>query len=127
MTGRVRDPARLKVLIVEDEFMLANDVARLFASKGADIVGFAPTVRQARQIIERGEHIDVAVLDVSLADDEVYEVADLVRERGACLVFYTAADASRLPERFSDAPVVQKTAGVEQIYSAVLRACKPAK
>jgi DNA-binding LytR/AlgR family response regulator len=116
---------RLKVLIAEDEFILADDLARFFASKGADIIGFAPTVRLARQIIEKGEPFDVAVLDVSLADAEVYEVADLVRNRGACLVFYTAADARHLPERFRHAPVVQKPASGKQIYSAVLRACSP--
>jgi response regulator of citrate/malate metabolism len=113
------------VLIAEDEFMLADDLARFFASKGADIIGFAPTVRLARQIIEKGEPFDVAVLDVSLADAEVYKVADLVRDKGACLVFYTAMEEGRLPERFRDAPVVQKPAGGEQIYLAVLRACAP--
>lgn len=116
---------RLKVLIAEDEFILFNDLARFFASKGADIIGFAPTVRLARQIIEKGEPFDVAVLDVSLADAAVYDVADLVRDKGACLVFYTAAHARHLPGRFSDAPLVQKPAGAEQIYSAVLRACTP--
>jgi DNA-binding LytR/AlgR family response regulator len=116
---------RLKVLIAEDEFVLADDLARYFASKGADIIGFAPTVRLARQIIKKGQPFDVAVLDISLADAEVYEVADLVRNRGACLVFYTATDARQLPERFRDAPIVNKPASGEQIYSAVLRACAP--
>jgi hypothetical protein len=40
------------VLIAEDEFMLADDLARFFASKAAGIIGFAPIVHLARRIIE---------------------------------------------------------------------------
>ena len=85
---------------------------------------------QAEGSVRAGRHrhaadVDWGVLDISLADAEVYEVADLVRNRGACLVFCTAADARHLPERFRDAPVVQKPASGKQIYSAVLRAYTP--
>jgi DNA-binding response OmpR family regulator len=109
-----------KLLIVEDEYLLADNVARYFAKQGAQVIGFAPSVRKAREIINRGEAFDLAVLDIRLQDAEVYEVADLVRDKGARLVFYTAMEASSLPDRFRNTPVVQKPAPLNQLYQIVM-------
>ena len=112
-----------RVLIVEDEYFLADDMARHFVAAGAELVGFAPTARQALAIVDREPHVDVAVLDVRLGSGDVFEVADRLRDLGVCLVFYTATEPSELPERFRDDPVVQKPIGADQVYLEAMRSC----
>ncbi len=116
------DHNRLKLLIVEDEFMIATQVARYFVERGAEVVGFAPTASKAHQIIQGGPPFDAAILDIRLRDVEAFEVADLVRRAGACLIFYTAMDPAKLPERFRNAPVVSKPESMDKLYSRVMRA-----
>jgi len=112
-----------RVLIVEDEYFIADDVAREFSAAGAHIVAFAPSVERARAIIARPTDIDVAILDVRLQDGEVFMLADELLAKGICLVFFTATESSQMPARFADIPVVLKPAGAEQVYLEACRAC----
>lgn len=101
----------LRLLIVEDEYLIADQVAKFFSKHGAEVIGFAPTARKAREIISRGTHFDVAILDVGLRDSDVFSIADLVQQSGAKLVFYTGLEANKLPERFLTMTVVTKACG----------------
>lgn len=114
---------RLKLLIVEDEYLIADQVAKFFAERGAEVIGFAPTARKAQEIIGRSDPFDVAILDVKLVDGDVSTIADLVRNAGAKLVFYTGTDLQKLPERFRKATVVAKPADVAVLYASTIKAC----
>jgi DNA-binding response OmpR family regulator len=114
---------RLRVLIVEDEFLIADRVAKFFARRGAEVIGFAPTARKAREILSRGAPFDVAILDVGLGDRDVFMIADLVREAGAEAVFYTATDQQKFPERFRDTTIVAKPADVHELYASTIETC----
>lgn len=117
----------LKVLIVEDEYLIADQLAKFFSNHGAEVVGFAPTVEKAHEIVSRGTPFDVAILDVRLRDGDVFTVADRIREYGAKLVFYTGLETSSLPERFREMAVVPKPEGVDVLYVSALKACRLAK
>ena len=116
-------PHGLRLFTVEDEYLIADQVAKMFASRGAEVIGFAPTAQKAREIISRGASFDVAILDVGLRDGDVFTVADQIQESGATVVFYTGLDASRLPERFRTTTVVPKPADVDVLYASTLKAC----
>ena len=59
LTGR-------RLLVVEDEFYLAEDLARDLAARGAVVIGPVPSVDDALDLVEDTEHIDGAVLDLNL-------------------------------------------------------------
>ena len=117
-------PHGLRLFIVEDEYLIADQVAKTFASRGAEVIGFAPTAQKAREIISRGASFDVAILDVGLRDGDVFTVADQIQKSGATVVFYTGLDASRLPERFRTTTVVPKPEDVNVLYASTLKACQ---
>lgn len=98
MIARSRTPTRL--LLVEDEFFLAQDLARSLAEQGATIIGPAPTVDSALGLIEEYD-IDYAVLDLNLQGQQAYPVADALLERGVPFAFVTGYDASVIPVRYS--------------------------
>ena len=77
-----------RILIVEDAYLLAKDLADHLQARGARIVGPAGTVARALDLAGR-EPIDGAVLDVNLRDEDVYPVADLLIARGVPIVFCT--------------------------------------
>ena len=80
--------ARPKVLIAEDEAIVALDLQMMFEDLGAHVLGPCATLRAALSQIA-AETPDVAVLDVMLADGEVYELADRLQDAGVTLVFHS--------------------------------------
>lgn len=98
----------LAVLIVEDEFYLADDLALAVGDAGASVLGPFGQVEDARRVVESGESVDLAILDIDLMGDYVFPVADLLRERGASFLFATGYGAEIIPERFRDAPRLEK-------------------
>jgi DNA-binding LytR/AlgR family response regulator len=98
----------LAVLIVEDEFYLADDLAAALLGVGAKVLGPFGRVEDASRLIESGEAVDLAILDIDLFGDRVFPVADLLRERGAPFVFATGYDPEIIPERFVGVPRLEK-------------------
>jgi CheY-like chemotaxis protein len=83
----------LRVLIVEDEYFLAQDLANRFEQLGAEVIGPAGTVAAALSLVGPNQ-IDVAVLDVNLRGERVYPVADLLLQKQTPFVFATAMAVS---------------------------------
>lgn len=100
--------AGLSVLIVEDEFYLAADLAAALAGAGARVVGPFGRVEDAIRLLDAGEPVDLAVLDIGLFADRVFPVAEMLRARGAPFVFATGYDQEVIPERFEDAKRLEK-------------------
>src|SRR3712207_4398339 len=77
-----------RVLVVEDEAIIATDLADTFESAGADVVGPAASVREALALLA-DQQVDGALLDFNLADGEVTPVLELLLARGVPIVMYT--------------------------------------
>lgn len=114
------DPSKPAILVVEDEYFLADDVARTLRRAGAAVVGPVARVVDAEALIAAGARIDAAVLDVNLTGEAVYAVADRLRGRGVPFVFATGYDADAIPDRYADAPRRQKPFEAAEIATAVL-------
>jgi DNA-binding LytR/AlgR family response regulator len=69
-----------RVLVVEDEYLLASRMEREFAMLGVETVGPAGTIERALDLIQHGGHLDGAVLDIKVRDDMVFIVADVLRD-----------------------------------------------
>lgn len=75
--------AGCRVLVVEDEYLIAMDMEHSLRKAGADVAGPVPDADQALALI------DAAVLDVNLRGEAVYVVADRLNERGVPYLFAT--------------------------------------
>jgi CheY-like chemotaxis protein len=76
------DLTGLSILVVEDEFLLAEALVDGLERCGASVVGPVPTVEKALKAVASADRIDFAVLDINLRGQMVYPVADALKERG---------------------------------------------
>ena len=96
-----------RVLVVEDDFMIADELQHMLESLGSHVVGPASTVADALQLISDCL-VELAVLDVNLGGEKAYPIADVLRVRGIPFVFATGYDRSALPSEYADAPRCEK-------------------
>ena len=112
-----------KILIVEDEFFLADDLAKALVVAGARVVGPAQTVRQAVDILNDGTAIDAAVLDLNLRGEMSYEVADALKWRDIPFAFTTGYDVGVIPPAYQKVPRWEKPSDphvvVEQLAAMI--------
>jgi CheY-like chemotaxis protein len=96
-----------RVLVVEDEMIVAWLLEDILSDLGCAVVGPAASVKQALAMVG-AEAIDAAVLDVNLDGEMSYPVADALAARGVPFVFSTGYDKDRLLDGYRTFPVLQK-------------------
>jgi CheY-like chemotaxis protein len=96
-----------RVLVVEDEAAIAMLLEDMLLDFGCEIVGPAARLATALDLAQR-ESFDLAILDVNVAGEPIYPVAEALAERGVPLVFSTGYGGAGIKEPFRDRPVVQK-------------------
>lgn len=101
------DYVRMRVLVVEDEWMLALSLAGALRNLGCEVVG--PVGRLPEAVaLGRKAPVDAAILDLNLHGEMTYPVATALRERGLPFIFLTGYDASTVPSEFRATPVLEK-------------------
>ncbi|MEG3164789.1 response regulator [Sphingomonas sp. PB2P19] len=101
LTGR-------QILVVEDDYLIADDLCEALADAGAGIVGPCPTIAKAVACLDSAAVIDAAVLDVNLCGEMVFPFADALTLRGIPFIFATGYDEGALPDRYSDVGRLEK-------------------
>lgn len=96
-----------KILVVEDESLVAMEIANFLGSLGFDVVGPCSTLSDALRMTEKHD-FDGAILDINLAGDLVYPLADILVKRRKPFVFVTGYRAESVEQRFIKIPVLQK-------------------
>jgi ActR/RegA family two-component response regulator len=112
LTGR-------RVLLVEDDYFIADELRRDLAKTGAEVLGPVGRVDEALALIGRTAHIDGAVLDIKLHDEMVYPVADALLERGVPFVFATGYDKSVIPAPYAKVRQCEKPFEPEIVAKAL--------
>jgi DNA-binding NtrC family response regulator len=79
----------LRVLIVEDDPVLSDDLSEIITAAEGVVVGPVATVKDARALIKGGAIVNVAVLDVNLTDGVVTPVLEALQARGVPVLVYT--------------------------------------
>lgn len=97
----------LRVLVVEDEALVAMALEDFLAELGCNVVATAARLEEALQAA-RTAAVDVAVLDINLAGRLSYPVAEILSTRGIPFIFATGYGAAGVPPAWSTAPVLPK-------------------
>lgn len=110
-----------RVLIVEDEALVGMALEDALEYLGVDVAGVAGTVDEALAQVEGGQ-FDGAILDVQLHGKDVLPVAESLEARGIPFVFATGYGKAGVPEKFRDAPVLQKPFMPAELKDVLARA-----
>jgi PAS domain S-box-containing protein len=97
-----------RVLVVEDESLIAMELKADLAERGWTVVGPAQSLTEGLAAVRGGEALDAAVLDVNLAGRAVYPLAVELRTRGVPFVFCSGYEMVDPEGRFPDAPILRK-------------------
>jgi CheY-like chemotaxis protein len=125
MRGRMAELlAGKRILVVEDEYMLASELAQFLEQQGAAVAGPAGTVKGALALVEK-EPLDGAVLDVNLRNEKVYPVADALIARDVPIVFATGYEELLMARPYIGLPRCQKP--IDKAALARALACAIAK
>jgi CheY-like chemotaxis protein len=103
-----------RILLVEDEMIIAELLGIELAGLGCEIAGHATSVGQALELAA-SEGIDVAILDLNVGGRDVYPVAGKLAERGIPFAFVTGQRADGIEEVYRQRPILQKPFGIEQL------------
>ena len=114
-----------RILVVEDEYMLADELRTELGDVGAIVLGPVGTLAQAIDLIGQEESIDGAILDVNLRGKMAYPAADLLLDRGVPFIFTTGYDASSIPGRFGRIACCEKPLSIAKVVRAIGRAMHP--
>ncbi|MGK2921617.1 MAG: response regulator [Methyloceanibacter sp.] len=116
----------LRVLVVEDEAPIALQLEDMLVDSDCEVVGPASRVAQALKLID-DETVDAAVLDLNIAGDLVYPVADALEKRGLPYIFVTGYGASGLTEPYRSRRVLQKPFSRRELLQAMQEAVEAAQ
>jgi CheY-like chemotaxis protein len=107
-----------RVLLVEDDYVVAQQMAHELGEVGAQIVGPVPTPDAALELA-REQQLDAAVLDIHLRGGTVYPVADLLVSKGVPFLFATGYDRRTIPENYAEIRVYEKAAQASTLAEAL--------
>lgn len=108
------------IMIVEDEYWTAMDLAVEVQERGAEVAGPFGSVPQAIELLRSVQRPDAAILDIRLREIDVFPVADILMQDGIPFVFATACMEQELPGRFAEVPRFEKPFQVRACVDSAL-------
>ena len=97
-----------RILVVEDEMIVAMLIEDILTDAGVAVVGPAARVSRALELLEEETALDGALLDLNLAGEITTPVAEALRSRGIPFAFATGYGAAGVPDTFAGQPLLQK-------------------
>lgn len=108
----------MRVLIVEDEVLLAHDLAETVRDMGHEVAGPFATVSEALPMCRAGA-IDFAAIDFNLRGETTERLADALRAEGVPFVLVTGLRPDALPRSLRDAPILAKPLQPGELKAAI--------
>jgi CheY-like chemotaxis protein len=109
----------MRVLVVEDEALIAMQIEDALAGSGCRVVGPATRIGEAFDLLY-AEAVDAALLDVNVAGERSFAIADILLAKQIPFAFVTGFEAaSTLPEHLRGAPVVNKPFETAQLDALI--------
>jgi CheY-like chemotaxis protein len=109
---------RLRVLIVEDEMLVAMNIEDMVLELGHEVAGIANRLEPALLLAREGA-FDIALLDVNLAGSLSFPVAAVLRDRNIPFLFATGYGMKGMAEEFGSSTVLQKPFRGQDLEQAI--------
>jgi CheY-like chemotaxis protein len=109
-----------RILVVEDEFLIALDIAGALEQGGLVVIGPLASVRDALHALEH-ERVDGALLDANLGGEPVGRVADALLARRIPFAFVSGYGREQLPRQHQGAPLLGKPFAAGDLLGVVAR------
>lgn len=113
-----------RVLIVEDQYFLAEEMSAIVHRLGGEVIGPCATTQASLELLAKSQ-IDLAILDINLDGEQVYVVAEELRNRDIPFVFATGYEPWAIAARFQDAPHLEKPINSFLLAQAVAKLGPP--
>ena len=107
-----------RILVIEDSPVVAPFTADVLSELGCEVVGPAPNMAAARELIE-DEKFDAAMLDVHIRGERVFPLCEVLEAKGVPFVLTSGYADWNIPEKWQDRPTLQKPYTLDQIKEAV--------
>lgn len=120
-----RTLSQCRILVVEDEYMLADDLKEELERAGAIVLGPVSDVESALTLLATDIRLDGAVLDINLGGEPSYPIADELLRRAVPFLFTSGYDRDGIPERYRQMPRCEKPVRVSYIRDAIGRIVHP--
>ncbi|MGN6549390.1 MAG: response regulator [Pararhizobium sp.] len=121
MAGDPRPFSGLRILVVEDAYLTAEELAGELGDWGCEVIGPEGYVDAALALVERTE-IDGALLDVNLHDEPCFDIASALASRHVPFIFLTGYDQdSAFPPEFRKSPRMAKPANLRELRRMIER------
>lgn len=117
-TPRDLEQPRMRVLVVEDEMIIAMMIEDMLLEMGHDVIGVVMRLPQAIEAAT-GLMFDLALLDVNLDGDRSFPVADILLERKIPFIFATGYGRTGVESLYGEAPIVSKPFTPEDLLRAM--------
>jgi DNA-binding response OmpR family regulator len=117
----------VRVLVVEDEFLVATLIQDMLGAAGCVVSGPIPRIAEALKAVDSGTY-DAAVLDVNLAGDRIDPVADALSRRKVPFMFVTGYSTGTLPADYAERPRLCKpfkTVDLLSVLSGLVKSGNP--
>lgn len=111
----------LRILVVEDEAAISLLLEDMLLDFGCEVVGPAARLSAALEAVSR-EQVDLAILDVNVAGEPIYPVAEALAQRDIPFVFSTGYGSAGIRDTFRDRPVLQKPFAQHDLKQKLLMA-----
>lgn len=108
----------MRILLIEDEMLVAMLLEDMLVDIGHEVVGPLADIGKAVEVA-RSEPVDIAILDVNVNGQAVYPVAEVLAARGVPFAFATGYGAAGLSEPWRDRPTLQKPFHRDDLYTMV--------
>jgi DNA-binding response OmpR family regulator len=118
---RIDRLAGRRVLVVEDEALIALMQASFLEEAGCIVLGPARRVADALRIIDGGA-VDAGVLDINLGDEKAFPIAEALHRRAVPFVFVTGYGSNALPRAYRDHPCLLKPCDGAQLLDTLIGA-----
>ena len=114
----------IRILVVEDEFLIAMLIEEMLESAGCVVIGPIPRIPEALDAVDR-DTCDAAVLDINLAGERIDPVAEALSKRNVPFMFVTGYSTTGLPGDYVDRPHICKPFKRAELLGTVSSLVKP--
>ncbi|WP_245425651.1 response regulator [Rhizobium sp. H4] len=113
--------ASLAILVVEDDYFIADELVRSLARAGAQVVGPVASVGDALALLDATAHLDFAMLDLNLDGESAIPIAERLVARNISFAFVTGYGSGGIPPRFKTIQRLEKPVEMAWVVKVITR------